>query len=58
MWVNKEMQIGVLTLAEVQVDLYKKYLEAFQNQELALRHTEISMKAMMLSSKSEDDNND
>lgn len=52
------MQIGVLTLAEVQVDLYKKYLEAFQNQELTLRHTEISMKAMMLSSKSEDDNND
>jgi hypothetical protein len=49
-WLNKDLQIGILTMLEMQDTAYKHFAELYA-QDLALEHTRIFMNAMALLAK-------
>lgn len=49
-WLSKELQIGMLTLVDMQSEAYERFLKRYGTQKLALAHTEIFMKAAAIMS--------
>lgn len=48
MFINKDMEIGILQMVEMQVRAYNHFLQLLEDEELALKHTKIMMDASML----------
>jgi hypothetical protein len=53
MFINKELEIGILQIVEMQVRAYNHFLSLLGDKRLALKHTKILMDATMLMQKKE-----
>ena len=53
MFINKELEIGILQIVEMQVRAYNHFLSLLGDKRLALKHTKIFVDAMMLYQKKE-----
>jgi hypothetical protein len=48
MWLDKEIQIAMNTMLDMQDMAYQHFLATYKTQALALKHTKIFMDAVML----------
>ena len=53
MFINKELEIGILQIVEMQVRAYNHFLSLLGDKRQALKHTKILMDATMLMQKKE-----
>ena len=53
MFINKEMELSILQMAEMQVRAYNHFLALLGDKRLALKHTKILMEATMLMQRKE-----
>ena len=53
-WLNKETLIGILTLVDTQKQVFTKFMEEYDDEALALAHTEILMKSIIALTKQDE----
>ena len=53
MFINRDMELGILQMVEMQVRAYNHFVQLLGDKRLALKHTKIFMDATMLMQKKE-----
>lgn len=53
MFINRDMELGILQMVEMQVRAYNHFVQLLGDKRLALKHTKIMMEAIQLGQRKE-----